>query len=757
MKIKSAHAMLHADKWHRSSLHDGYVTGNGKIYLVGGLGWRLTSGMFAIMTQHPTSLTALAWIVGPVYGHANLGSDWQVVPAVNGTPLAWTSEKLVSPTETLPAWGVSCRTKGLAMELTDLVIPDQPVILRRLILTRTAGAEPAEITLGVSVAPDVNNGGKDKGSIPDDQLISVDQNNKCLLLRGAKRRLYEDRYSLDFETVYYHRFLATGFSTNKKGVRTTLDERGMTLALGKMTGSESVEIGVWLVTAFSEKEAKQTLARYQKASLSIVTKNAAQPEKFRVARTDHGNHGLLTSINNSLALCRSSQSACGGVLASPYTFPVNYVRDQQGSFRLFMAAGDYARAYQALLFHVAMQNRFGIQNAFDAIDEQPRPDGFDPKVANKDGSWKDAEVPSYIILFARDYYRATGELEKIRPFYARLAYNLRVQCGALSKKNLLPSPGDESFTQLVGIIHPKEFTDSNLLFIGAADFMAELAGLLGKNNEAKEFKELGKLVKDAVMKYLWLPGENRFACSTVDQRPILDALLRCFWWETEDPNGVVAQGCLQAVLKTLVNPIRVVSERSVCAGMDPGYLLYAMSRCQHPQVHEAARLVLQYASRNGTYSEYYSHQNVETDEPFSIQRMHGTLRPWESGTCATALLQYLMGLRLDAPAKKVYLQPHLPHDWPGWVAKDIQILGEGTLTLKLSRRGKQIVFELSRTGGKNNLTMDVEFGVFGTELSGNKPELQRASQRKDLLAYVLEFPAQRAKGQTLTLTAKPGV
>jgi hypothetical protein len=250
------------------------------------------------------------------------------------------------------------------------------------------------------------------------------------------------------------------------------------------------------------------------------------------------------------------------------------------------------------------------------------------------------------------------------------------------------------------------------------------------------------------MKHLWMPEENRFACSTVDSRPVLDALLRCFWIETQNPTGPVAQGCLSAVLRTLVNPIRIVPDRNICAGMDPGYLLYAMARCQHPQVHQAAELALKYASRNGTYSEYYLNSDIESDSPFAFQRTEGTLRPWESGTCATALLQYLLGLRIDAPQHKIFLQPHLPEGWPGWTTGEFKIPGAGTLKFQLERKGKEIQFTVTRKGPGHALTIEVEVGAFAPKLISQSPELHPVTKRPDLLRATIESPAAKTNRTT---------
>ncbi len=55
-------------------------------------------------------------------------------------------------------------------------------------------------------------------------------------------------------------------------------------------------------------------------------------------------------------------------------YPMYYVRDQYGSARLFLARGDYDRAWGILGFHLGMAAYFGLQNAYDTFDEPPDPD-----------------------------------------------------------------------------------------------------------------------------------------------------------------------------------------------------------------------------------------------------------------------------------------------------------------------------------------------------------------------------------------------
>jgi hypothetical protein len=210
----------------------------------------------------------------------------------------------------------------------------------------------------------------------------------------------------------------------------------------------------------------------------------------------------------------------------------------------------------------------------------------------------------------------------------------------------------------------------------------------------------------------------------------LDTLLRWFWLEMGDPLDPIPQGCLAAVLKELCHPIEVVPQGGICAGMDPGYLLYALARSQDPAMDQAARLLLGYASETGLFNEYYIYPGGRiTPHPNG-----GKLRFWESAVNGWALIHYLLGLRLDLANRQIFIQPHLPPGWPGWISREIPLAGEGTLQLRLERSPDgPVSLSLIRRGGAHSLKVNAEFGASGPRLVPLSGGLEPVPGRPDLL------------------------
>lgn len=735
----------------RQNLHDGYLVGNGQMYAVAALGQELLrSGKSLLAPDKPAPLTQIAWIVGPSYGNANLGFGWEVRAATDGQPLPWKQERVIQPTEKTPFWGVESQGEGLTCRLTDVMIPSQPVLMRKLEILRPQGLPTSRVTLDLPVHSDPRNGafftvwGQPIApsdpiwapSVPPEQIRQIDRPAEAIVMTGARRRLYDESstpYAMKFPT----RVLATGADCENKGTSVTVNSQGINIDLGPLKGGERRTVAVWIATASTRAEALQFLTRWRKKNAErVLSQSRSEQPRPVLTRTD-GQKDLMTDV---IWACRdlvhAGQARCGAVFAQAYMYPMCYVRDQHGSFRLMLAAGEYERAWNMLAFFIAMENEYGIQNAHDAIPEPPDPTRYDPQSGKKDTWHNIAEVPSIPILMAKDYYEATADLSRIRSIYPRLAYNLRVQ--RPGKNGLLPTVGDESYTNVSPPLFTTEMTDSNLLFVAAADFMADLAGKLGHAQDASEFRARGERVRQAMMKRLWLPEQKHFVFARdesddpkkIDRRPALDLLLRWFWLELGDPRGEIPQGCLATVLKDLCDPLQIVPAGGTCAGMDPGYLLYALARSQHPATHEAARMLLTYASGTGLFDEYYIYPGGQ----IAPDPSGGTLRLWESAVNGWALIHYLLGLRLDLPGRQISLQPHLPPDWPGWTSQAIELPGEGTLQMTLKRSaGGRITFELKRHGGKHPLTANVEFGAFGPRLRPESKALQPVAGRPDLL------------------------
>lgn len=777
-------AQIDFGTWQRPDKHDGYLLGNGRMYSVAGLGRELSLSGKSELTDKPVTLTHIAWVIGPHYTLGNLGYGWDIKVAVDGQAIPWQTERIQSPTADMPLWGVVSSHPAITSQLADLILPDEPVMLRRVIITRPEGLPQAHVTIDIPVYPDPRNAVygmfdgqavdddtakkwrsvcgeflRPRESVARDQLQTISDNNIIVHL-GAARALWQEistRVPDDdtYRELFPPRALATTVICQQASISTKAG--GFHVDLGVIKPGEQRTLAIWIVTEAGPQEAVQSMAvgkiaRWQSKDINaVITENVQRLPSPLITADGPDQSGILKIINSSADLVKAAQSHAGGIMAQPYMYPMYYIRDQYSSFKLLLSLGEIERAYRILQFYVGMQNLDGIQNAHDARIEPPSVTYWDPKANSYNGYHARAEVPSYIILMARDYLMCTNDVDKLRDMYPRLAYNCRVQ--HFSKNHLLPWAHDESYTNSRDT-QPRfsdEMTDSNLLFLGAAEFMVRLANKLGKTEDAKEFQSLHDNTYTALMKRLWLKDKQYFAYARnaddcpehIDFRPALDTLLRWNNIELGSIDDPISQGCLKAVSSNLVDPIRVVPEvLQFTAGMDPGYVLYALARHQHPSMHDAAKQLVNYGSAAGLFAEFYCHKDN------TIIPLGGTLRPWESGVCGQALIQYLIGLQLDLEKRSLTIQPHLPPEWTGWHSRKINLQDEGSIQLELQKKGNRIKFSLSRFGGTSEIETIVEFGGFGQSLKAITPGL--APKQRNTSVLTTQFKMHPGPSPTCT-------
>ena len=796
LKAYQQSGALNEIRYVRPDLHDGYIVGNGRMYAVAGLGQTMARVGKSQLTPEKAPLSKLSWIIGPTYTIGNLGYGWQVGAAVDGRPIHWQRETVLEPTRQSPFWGVRSEHGELTCVLHDVMAPDSAALVRCIRIRRPDGLSPARVTVRLPVYPDPRNGVftmfdgrpvdseqiqnwsryvgphiKDRPSVPQEKLQQIFETDKAIVHRSPARALYQEMSitvpcDSEYQGMFLPRALATTITSPQEQVGVSVAPGKMVADLGILAPGQTVTLAVWIVTvtgqeAALEDAALRRLKEWKSKDLDAVMAASARHIPSPLIERLDGADFMLKAIETPARVVLASQALPGGVFAQSFMYPMCYVRDQYGPFRLMLATGDYDRAYRILTFYTAMQNKLGIQNAYDIPSEAISADNWNPDLdyGRLDGRWQRAEVPSYVILFARDYYRATGRLEQIAPMYPRLAYNLRVQ--HLSRHHLLPYASDESYSNFADTKprYEQEMTDSTLLYLAACEFMIDLARLTGRKEDAAEFGELARRTERALMERLWLSEEGHYAYARddsdnsehIDRRPVFDPLLRDSWIERRDPFDPLAISCLNAVIKNLLEPIRVTTTNKLAAGMEPGYLLYAMSRCQHPQTHQAAKLLQRYASGVGAFNEYYFYNRNE------IWPNDGVFRPWESSVAATALIQYLFGMRADIPNAKITLQPHLPPDWKGWQTRRIPLPGHGEIQMKLMRTDQNgFLFEIVRTGSAAPLSVDLELGLFGERLESHSHGLLSVSGRPDLLrAQVAMHPSRdNAAPQTVVFRWK---
>ena len=729
--------------YERTDKHDGYVVGNGKMYVVGALGKMLTRAGKSRLTDQSVSLSRLHWVVGPTYGFTNLGYGWDMKWVESGDTLDWETEQVLNPEIDIPFKGVQLTRKGWHMQIRDIPFEDTPILLRSIQLVRGEDASNSEIQLICPVytdprhrqfqswngSPIAENSDSWQPSFTDS--IQFILPNHIIAQKGGKRRLYWEPSIENTQSENPERWMLTQMLIHEPGVdmrflkSAPIENGAFTLDLASYQ-ADTLQIGIWIATGWTKEETLQLVKENLTGTLpALVQRNiSSQAPPLLSLTDDQQTTDLLESISATLVNAKVAQAHFGGVFAQAYMYPMYYHRDMYGPFLVMMAGGEYERAYELMAYLIAMENQYGIQNAYDAILGKANPHQWNPAATNENSHFVKAEVPNFVIMMAQKYYEATHDLEKLKPLYDRLVYNLYVQ--EVNANYMLSYQGDESYTNFreTAPRFSEEMTDSGLWYLASLRFLAKLAAALGKDEDAKGFRAQSGQIHKALLARMWMPDHGHWVYArdasnnpdSMDKRPALDPLLRWAWLELGNPNDSIYQSCQQVVLDKLTQPLRVVPEWDMCTGMDPGYLLYSLSRSQHVNAHDAAQLMLNYASDAGLYAEYYRHPRGST-----IEIQGGTLRPWESSINGYAMIHYLMGFRPNLPAGHIYLQPHLPEGWPGWQSAWMPLSNEGRIRFRMERNGKLISYEVEREGGSQSIACQIELGLLGDIQSVDLP------------------------------------
>ncbi|MEK7257532.1 MAG: hypothetical protein AAB316_22445, partial [Bacteroidota bacterium] len=439
---------LGENKWQRPPFQDGYVLGNGNLYIIGGLGKELSRSGKSALTEKPVSRTQLAWVAGANYTLGNLGYGWEIKPYLDGKPVEMEEKEWASdlPTDNYaPTYAMNSWENDLSVTVMDVLAPiGVPVLMRHVQVFKPEGSAPGKVSLTLPVHSDPRNGvyamfdgtevnaeqvkkwqhlcGKNlkpRPSVAPERMKQVFSAQNAIVLVGAPRALFQEISTLvpddkTYAEVFQERALATTAVSNAPGDRISVNAEGIQIDFGQLQPGDERAVAVWIATVSgksgeTEKAALQLLDDWKNVSVEEfigMVDLKMKEDDYPIELVSKENSDLIfpPAILQPLHLARACQSNAGGVLAQPYMYPMCYVRDQYGSFRLFLAAGEPERALRVLNFYVGMENREGIQNAHDALPFPPDPAAWLPDANAKNGNHHKAEVPSYLILMARDYF-----------------------------------------------------------------------------------------------------------------------------------------------------------------------------------------------------------------------------------------------------------------------------------------------------------------------------------------------------------------
>jgi hypothetical protein len=694
---------------------DGYNLGNGKVFMISGLGKKILRNGKPEITEEDISRTNIPVIVGPFYTSGSLAYGFEVIHTD-----CWQSEDIIIPLNEKPFWGIKCENSSLIAYVEDMIMGALPAFVRTITIQPKSN-QKIEITIPIQTdsrnAKFVWQYGDEvkshdilyRSSIDEDKL--VEEFEEHLLFRAAPRRIFQD-LSNNYPIELPARFM-TIKAVADIGCKYVIKKDSIIFHIENTDKNKLIKMGIIFATGIDSIETLNLAKQISENSVDEIRKQAEKTQREL----------LLTPINakeddqfarlmrGSVDLLYATLAEYGGNFAQGCMYPMNYVRDQYGSVRHFEYLQDYKNIRSILEFYIAMENKYGIQNSHDPSPTwMDSSDAFWDKKSIKDGNHKIAEIPSYIIIFAETYYRMTGDLEYLKSVYERLRNN--IYCQEFSDLMLLASPGDESYTQLVGIERLENFADSNLLFLKACKFMIELAEKLDIIEDKENFTKLYNDCKQSIKKYLWDDEKKYIKASKDLGKGVTDVLLRPFWLRYYDLGENVNFGCLEYALKNCINPIRVIEDvESLAAGMDIAYFLTALSASQHPLMVDCAKLLCEYTSESGLISEYYG-----ADKNKYFHWISGNERPWETGCAAAAFYDYALGMCIDLSNKKISFKPHIPVGWDGYKTKEIFICNEGYISANYIFDGVAGCFFISRKGGLNSFILSVEIGGFKSKL-----------------------------------------
>ena len=381
-------------------------------------------------------------------------------------------------------------------------------------------------------------------------------------------------------------------------------------------------------------------------------------------------------LDGVATLIKVQQSDDGGEMAGHY-YPLAYVRDQYGVAKGMLALGMIDEAKKALEFRA---------NKFVHFENLQNAESMGSHCARHIHENDDVEQTGYIILQARDYFNKTRDNYFIKKIFPMLDWCWNAQLKHLAGGSL-PFNGDETyvaggFFPRSGLLHGS--ADSTLVFIESGKWLANWAtknNLWNKDYTAAQNKIIEETKKS--WRNLFFDKNKIYANAPEREKSISPPRFRhgvcenkCNWfgWTQRTKNGryqcplcfgkkilpaetpgkmeVNSVSLLPTFLESniltddeLTEVVNHVLEQakpnghiptipggSGCVGYDPGFLLYALRKINHPAAEKTKNRMIRMLDERGAWNEYY-------DENDKFKKANCRCRPWESAINAAAIIK----------------------------------------------------------------------------------------------------------------------
>jgi len=433
----------------------------------------------------------------------------------------------------------------------------------------------------------------------------------------------------------------------------------------------------------------------------------------------------VNDLLEGLKLCCKLQQTAQGATTPMSHYTSTWTRDQIGWLRQYLAIGAFDDAAALIDYsYAAARYNGGLYNAADNdLDPSAAPDPPDWASLPKGSGRTAGEAPSYIPLTHDLYYRYTGESDRLIDRLAYLRYCIDLQ--QVSEEGLVPFSGDETFrTNLalnLGLDALYEFenltysANSGFLYVVGAEAVARAADLAGDADAAAAMRTAADEVRAATETRYWLTDGDYYSPFIYiegllpEEQPFEDVSCKPLWLEYHGPDDPRAAQNIAGLRKFWDRGDGFVVGHSdsdtellgieigdgIYTGMTPGYVLYALTALDDPYSEAAFNALGPAASRSGNFPEdqvYAGGQHVPA-QPFYFPtggqgEIWARYRAWEGGINADAALFYLLGLRVDCPARALELGPRLPNQWPELEVQDLHLCPGEAMDLRLERKAK---------------------------------------------------------------------
>jgi len=507
---------------------------------------------------------------------------------------------------------------------------------------------------------------------------------------------------------------------------TTADDKGgLSWSLdGLAAGAERVEV---LVFGFADESAPEDLGAIRDAvdrigwqSLLEQTQSWWSSWLGGTTTVDSPDPRVDDLLEGLKFTCKLQQTEPGATTPMSH-YTSTWTRDQVGWLRHYLAIGAFEDAAAVIDYsYAAARFNGGLYNAADNdLDPSQAPDPPDWSTLPKGQGGTAGEAPSYIPITHDLYYRYTGDSDRLVDRLGYLRYGIDVQ--QVSPEGLVPFSGDETFrinlALNLGMDAAYEFenlaysANSGFLYVVGAEAVARAADLAGDADTAAVMRQAADDIRVATEQRYWLDGDYYSPHIVIDgllpeARPFEDVHCKPLWLEYHGPDDPRAaqniaglrqhwdrgDGFVVGHSDSDTELLGISIGDGIYTGMTPGYVLWALTALDDPYAEASFNALGLAASKSGNYPEdqvYAGGQHVPA-QPFYFPtggqgEIWARYRAWEGGIDADAALYYLLGQRVDCPARELQLGPRLPNLWPEMAVQDLHLCPGEAMDLSLER------------------------------------------------------------------------